>query len=236
MLSFATLDVSCSASCIHRASSLQRDQGLVLLLVMERAEKLWGSACKNYWVFECLRLIRDWKTYLKQIPVGKMRCSNVYFPKAVAVRCVIRCFFCLFSIPVAFWWPQCCPWCPADRLWPCPWCAQGKLWAAQAAALRDRPGSLDMLPQSSFTQIPSLLNFVFHFWFLGDFPRVSSVCVFWGVGFCSICISRGWVLKAVWISQNFWDTRVRHNPYMWVAASFFVFNAPHESPCLCCLQ
>lgn len=78
---------------------------------------------------------------------------------------------------------SCCPWCPVTDC-PCPWCAMGRLWAAQAAALRDGPGSLDMLPQSSFTPILfslfkfslhnslliSLLNFPsFIFGFLGTF-------------------------------------------------------------------
>lgn len=78
----------CSTGCILLCS-LQRDQGFVLLLVMERAQKWWGSACRNCWVSECLKLIWNWKTHLKHIPVGRMHCSNVCFPKAVAVGCVV---------------------------------------------------------------------------------------------------------------------------------------------------
>lgn len=40
---------------------------------------------------------------------------------------------------------------------------------------------------------------------------------------------RGCILEAVGISQNFWETRVRCNPYTWVSVSFLYFNATGES-------
>lgn len=170
VLSFAALGVSCSASTEQAAFTGIRDLHCCWWWRGQKNDDvqpaktvgfLWYGIKKHTW---------------NKFQWGK---CTVCFPQAVAVRCVIQWFFSSFSqfllhsddLSVS-----CCPWCPADWLWPCPWCAHGKLWAAQAAALGDRPGSLDILPQSNFTQIPSLLNFVLHFWFLGDFLK-GCVCV-----------------------------------------------------------